>query len=306
MASNIDQPLGLARYLPREIQGWKVWGKDESYDRQTIFDYIDGGGEVYRSYNFRALLVRHLHDESMPEIVVDFFDMGLPADAFGVFTHDLDGEKVDVGQEGVYKSGLLSFWQDRFFVSIYCEEETAEIRNGIFETGRTIARAIGSAGQKPDIVALVPLGRFDGDVRYFHTHPILNYHFYVSNENILLLDAKTEAVLARPAQKGAKERLLILRYAGEEKTEAARTNFVKSYMPDASPLGMVKTEDGTWTGIRMVKNHLVVIFHAASEKDAATTLSSIMDLIGRLETVRAAVRRMDRPDRPGWKGENSK
>jgi hypothetical protein len=275
MTSSFEERVDLARYLPKEIQGWKVWGKDESYDRQTIFDYIDGGGEVYRSYNFRGLLVRHLHDEAAAEITMDFFDMGTPTDAYGVFTHDLEGEKIDIGQDAVYKGGLLSFWRDRFFVAVYCEEETDEIKSGILETGQYISRAIGTEGRRPDLISLVPRELFNGDIRYFHTHAILNYHFFVSNENIMNLDAKTEAVLARPAQKGAKERLLIVRYADAEKAAAAKDSFVKAYMPDATAQGIVRTEDGTWTGVRVVKNLAVVIFHAASENDANSALSSV-------------------------------
>jgi len=283
MVSNTQPRLDPARFLPDEIQGWKARGKDEAYDRETIFDYIDGGGEVYRSYGFRGLLVRRLHDEAAPEILIDFFDMGTPTDAFGVFTHDLEGERVDIGQEAVYKAGLLSFWQDRYFVSIYSEEETAETKAGLFETGRMISRAIGAEGKKPDIVSCIPGELFDGDVRYFHTHPILNYHFFVSSENILKLDTETEAVLARPARKGAKERLLVVRYPEARQAAAARESFIKAYMPDASADGLVRTEDGTWTGIRIVKNYAAVIFHAVSESDADVALSSAEAQIGRRE-----------------------
>ncbi|MCK7482265.1 MAG: hypothetical protein M0C28_37800 [Candidatus Moduliflexus flocculans] len=92
---------------------------------RPIFDYIDGAGEVYRSYNMRRLVARRFHKDGRPDIVVDAFDMGSAADAFGVFTHDLDGEDASIGQGSAYKAGLLSFWKDRYFLSVYAEEETA-------------------------------------------------------------------------------------------------------------------------------------------------------------------------------------
>ena len=116
----------LARFLPDEVEGWKAEGNDQVYDSQTIFDYINGAGEVYRSYNFRELLVRRFKREGQPDIVIDFFDMGSSKDAFGVFTHDLEGEDAKIGQGSTYKGGLLSFWKGQFFVSLYAEEETEE------------------------------------------------------------------------------------------------------------------------------------------------------------------------------------
>ena len=37
-------------------------------------------------------MARRFHKDGKPDIVVDAFDMGSSEDAFGVFTHDLDGE----------------------------------------------------------------------------------------------------------------------------------------------------------------------------------------------------------------------
>ena len=65
----------LGNLLPREINGWEAKEKDQLYDPQTIFDYIDGAGEVYRSYNFKRLLARRFSKGGQPDIVADLFEM---------------------------------------------------------------------------------------------------------------------------------------------------------------------------------------------------------------------------------------
>ena len=117
----------LASYIPVAAGPW-LSEADQVYDAEGIFEYIDGAGEVYRSYNMRLLVARRFHKDGKPDIVVDAFDMGSSEDAFGVFTHDLDGESASIGQGSVYKAGLLSFWKDRYFLSVYAEEETAETK----------------------------------------------------------------------------------------------------------------------------------------------------------------------------------
>ena len=95
-----------AAFIPPTV-GPYVSEADQTFDAETIFGYIDGAGEVYRSYNMKFLVSRRFHKDGKPDIVVDLFDMGSPEDAFGVFTHDLDGEDAGIGQGSNYKAGLL-------------------------------------------------------------------------------------------------------------------------------------------------------------------------------------------------------
>jgi hypothetical protein len=266
----------LSRFLPEEIQGWKAEEKDQSYDPQTIFDYIDGAGEVYRSYNFKELFVRRFKKEGKSDIIVDFFDMVSSKDAFGVFTHDLEGEEVSIGQGSTYKGGLLSFWKGPFFVSVYAEEEAEETRKALIELGQTIASSIKEEGEKPDLLNFLPEEYIDQkEVHYFHNHLILNYHFYVSDENILLLDQRTEAVFGRGLEKEEEFYLLLVRYPEEEKTAQAYESFTGAYMPDAAEPGLVKTEDMKWTAAGVKGDLLIIIFNAASDTVAKELLERV-------------------------------
>ena len=137
-----------ASYIPTAAGPW-LSEADQVFDAETIFDYIDGAGEVYRSYNMKLLVARRFHKDGKPDIVVDAFDMGSSEDAFGVFTHDLDGEDAAVGQGSTYKAGLLSFWKDRYFLSVYAEEETAETKGLVLELGRASPRRSPARGRNP-------------------------------------------------------------------------------------------------------------------------------------------------------------
>lgn len=272
----------LGSLLPREMLGWRAEEKDSSYDPQTIFDYIDGAGEVYRSYNFKELVVRRFKKEGKPEIIMDFFDMGSSEDAFGVFTHDLEGEDAGIGQDSTYKGGLLSFWKGPYFVSIYAEEETEETKDVLLNLGEAVASAIKEEGEKPDLVALLPEEEVDiGKVHYFHNHMILNYHFFVADENILLLDQKTEAVIARGIQEGEGYAILVVRYPEAEKVSQAHKSFVNIYMPDAVESGLVQTEDMLWTASDIEDNLLVIVFNASSDITAKEMIKKIKERIGR-------------------------
>ena len=60
--------------LPAELQGWKYDGHEKVYDRKTIFNYIDGGGEVYLAYGFTEVLVRTYEKKGQPSMEIAIFE----------------------------------------------------------------------------------------------------------------------------------------------------------------------------------------------------------------------------------------
>jgi len=268
----------LASFLPSEIEGWRAAAEDSLYNPETIFSYIDGAGEVYRAFNFRWLLVRHYEKENQPAITVDFFDMGRSEDAFGVFTHELEGERVPLGQDGLYKGGWLAFWKDKFYVSVYSEKETEEIKRVILALGKKISQAIPDEGSRPLILDYLPEGWDKNQAHYFHSLPILNYHFFVSSENWLELDQTTEAILAWKWKKpGKKIYLLIIHYPEETRAQRAIKKFLENYLPEADESGLARTEDGFWDGARAQEDLGVIVFGAESAEEIETLINQVLE-----------------------------
>jgi hypothetical protein len=271
----------LASFIPVAAGPW-LSEADQVYDAEGIFEYIDGAGEVYRSYNMRLLVARRFHKDGKPDIVVDAFDMGSSEDAFGVFTHDLDGGSAAIGQGSVYKAGLLSFWKDRYFLSVYAEEETPETKSLVLDLGQRIAAAIPGKGETPGLLKVLPPEGMDAlGVRFFHGHSVLNYHYFVAEENILLLDGTTDAVLAvYDAAAGGSTRLLAVAYPDSPAASRALASFSRAYMPDAGDGMTVRTENGKWTSARAGAEILAVVFDAPTELRARDLLESVFSLAG--------------------------
>ena len=270
----------MAGFIPRTIGPW-LSEADHVYDAETIFQYIDGAGEVYRSYNMKLLVSRRFHKDGRADIVVDFFDMGSSEDAFGVFSHDLDGDDAKIGQGSNYKAGLLSFWKDRYFGSVYAEEETPETRAAVLDLGKRIAAAIPRNGPAPKLLAFLPPEGLDaGRTSFFHNHSILNYHFFVADGDILLLEQTASAVLASYETAGVKSRLLVVRYPDEAKAVRAYESFSRNYSPEAGRAGLVRTGDRKWTASARAGDIVIVVFNAESEMAAMNRLAAVESLIG--------------------------
>jgi hypothetical protein len=261
--------------LPQDVLGWKTDSQDKVFTRHTIFDYMDGGGEIYLAYDFQQLLTREYAKAGAPRIVAEVYQMASSKDAYGIFTHDTDGQPLAMGQTGIYSAGLLRFWKDRFFVRLQAEDETPEVKTALMTLGNQIALAIPREGSQPSLLmALPPQGLVEASVHYFHTSVSLNIHYFLDDSNLLGLNSRTEAILARYQQGGDKPYLLIVRYPGPGDAQAAFEQFSKAYLCE-TPAGNAvfhKLEKGQFAGGRREERALLLVFEAGSRESAEKLL----------------------------------
>jgi hypothetical protein len=256
------------KILPETIDGWKKAGPPALYTRQSLSDYIDGGAELYLSYNFLQSLSVKYADAAENEITVDIFDMATSYDAFGVFAHTRETIETGFGQGSEYASGLLTFWKDRYYVSIMGYPETPAVKDVIFKLARAISGAIKNEGPLPPILALLPAENLLAEtVRYFHHYIWLNSFHFVSNENVLDIRNDTPAALAKYRQAGSTFFLLLVRYPDAARAEAAARQFRQKILGGAAD-GMRPLEEGRWTGLQCQGDLVSVVLNAP---DAATT-----------------------------------
>jgi hypothetical protein len=257
----------FASVLPAEISGWKTGREDQVFGRDNIFDYMDGGGEVYLAFDFRFLFVREYVKTAAPSIVVEIYQMSSSEDAFGVFTQDTDGDEVKAGQDGLYAGGLLRFWKSDIFVRILADQDTQEAKSTVLKLGGVIEASIIREGKRPQLISVLPAeGLRPKSLRYFHTLISLNAHYYLANVNILSLSPETQAVLARYDKDGAQARLLLVSYPSGEKALDACGRFVEMYLLERFvPGGRVrpkKLENGKFAGIVRKDKYLIITLDA--------------------------------------------
>jgi hypothetical protein len=277
--SSADPIQSLHASLPKQIQGWNAESNDRFFDDETIFDYIDGAGEVYRAYNMYKCLSRRYTTPEGPAIVLDIFDMQTSEDAFGVFTHDQDGDPVEVGQGGLYRSGWLSFWKGRFFVSIYMEEESGPAERAVRALAKGVASCIPQEGPKPRILSFLPQqGLQPRTTRYLHHYIVLNYHFYLADDNILNLGPETDAALARYKRGEENAQLLLAQYPERGKAGKAHRRFLKTYLPEARSTGPVLLENNRWSAAALMGKLLVIVLEADTQQLAESLMKEVTNL----------------------------
>jgi hypothetical protein len=253
---------------PSEAGGWKRSDSVAHYEGRAIFHYMDGAGEVYLAYNFRQLSVSRFEKQGHPSIIAELYEMGSPTDAFGVFSFDRQDPEAGIGQGSEFGGGLLRFWKGRYFVSIYGEGEGKEQEQAVIEIGQRLAAAIVDTGEPPRLIHSLPKERqMEGSVRFLRSHVLLNQRYFISHQNILHLEADTEAVFAQYDLKKSKAYLLLIGYPNEAKARSALATFRKAYMQNAAD-SIAELADGTWTGAEIDGSRIVIALHAPNQETA--------------------------------------
>jgi hypothetical protein len=284
LASTSSTTDDLAALLPTEVDGYRAEQPDGVYDAETLFDYINGGAEVYRSFNVRQVVGRRYRKDGAPEIVADLFDMGSAADAYGAYHHEIrDGSDPGIGQEAELTEGYLAFWKGRFFVSIVAFDADEATSAAVSAIGRAIDQAIVDPGVPPDLVGLLPeQGLLADQVHYFHDQQCLRMHLNLGAHldaaadasadatDLLALGPQTEGIVARyrragaappssppvddgtggaspseAASTGAALALLIVRYPSVAEAAAAHARLRGRYLQSADADGIAQTAEGS-------------------------------------------------------------
>lgn len=267
----------LKSALPVSLEEWRAEEKDEYYHRDTLFEYINGGAELYLTYDFKQVFVRRYTDGADSEINLEIYDMGTSTDAFGIFSIEREDEDINIGQDSEFGGGLLRFWKDRFFVSILAAGDVEKSEPAMVDLARAADRFINSEGPRPDLMHVLPIENLDArTIRYFHTADILNRLYFLSEENLLQLNRRTECLLAQYADNQRDTHLLVIRYPDSGLAESAYGSFVETYIPEAGSSGVAQLENGSWTMVKR-RDSLLILVLDAPEKDTGLDLLSEVD-----------------------------
>jgi hypothetical protein len=264
--------MTLPPTLPDEAAGWKAVAPADHYDAETIFQYIDGLGEVYLAYGMASCHARrYAPPEGDGRVIVDLFEMASAADAFGVYTHSREGEPVAVGQGASFGYGTLLFWKGRDFVSVSAEEDDPETREAVMALGRAVAAGIAETGRPPAIIDRLPkAGLEEGSVVYLRHPRILEAHVPVGPGNPLGVGPQAPAVVGRYRTRSGVADLVVVEYPDAASADAAAATFGQRFLDGTRP---ARRDDGWCAATALADRVRAYVLRAASREEALALLA---------------------------------
>jgi len=142
----------LSAPLPSQIKPQET---PAFYKPDSLYQYIDGGADVYLLYDFRVLLHQNFKSGAA-ELTADVYDMGRPEDAFGIYAAERSARYkfVPIGIEGYRSKGILNFVQDRYYVKLAGMNGNADTLLDSF--ARMVSQRIGGKRTAPTLLTKLP------------------------------------------------------------------------------------------------------------------------------------------------------
>ncbi len=153
--SNVAQPQ-LQRFLSAPLPPHTSAESSPSfYKPDSLYQYIDGGADVYLLYDFQVLLHQDFKNGSS-ELTADIYDMRNPEDAFGIYSAERSPSYkfATIGIEGYRSKGILNFVQDRYYVKL--AGSGAGVDPLLDQFARTISQRIGGRRTLPTLLRSFP------------------------------------------------------------------------------------------------------------------------------------------------------
>ncbi len=153
-----QEKSALLSLLP-DVAGWKPSEAAQTYQPDTLFQYIDGAAEIYLSYDFRELVVAQYKAEgSKASLTLEIYNMGNEKNCFGIYGAERFSENkfIPMGMQGYVGEGELIFAAGDDYVKLLCFDCGPDAEKTLRLFGDQVVKKIGRTGSFPPILASFP------------------------------------------------------------------------------------------------------------------------------------------------------
>ena len=97
--------------------------------RQGMFDYMDGGAELYFDHGWEVLIAADLADGSGKEFKVEVYRVKTHQNALDLLSTQQDlGDTTQVGDKSYYGSGMVAWAQKTYYTRLWAWDEYDNVR----------------------------------------------------------------------------------------------------------------------------------------------------------------------------------
>lgn len=140
-----------------KIEGWKALDEALTYNRENLWEYINGAADLFLSYGFEQLASQEFSKDSLI-VMVDVYDMGKPLNAFGIYSAErpTKAKRRAAGTEAViippYQALMV---KDRYYVKVNVSEGKLE-NEAAYALLQKIAHILPGTNSYPEEFSLLP------------------------------------------------------------------------------------------------------------------------------------------------------
>ena len=261
----------LPNPLPREGKGE---AEPSFYLSAYLYEYMDGGADIYQLYDVQTLLHWDLHT-SAGDLTLDIFDIGTPENAFGMFSAESSPayDFFPLGAAAYRNEGIVNFAQDRYYVKLAAFGESSV--TALNEYATAISSRIGGSRELPALLRKLPeAGRKPHTEQYIRKDP-MGHPFLAPVYQAVYASGKDERTLLLSVGKDGADAAARMKQLGEHFAKTGKWQAAPGYGEGA--MRGTNSFEGAVV-VRVKGRYLVLLLNPGTGGEAF-----FLDAVGRID-----------------------
>lgn len=212
--SSRSEPAAVPRSEEtKSLAPWHPVGKPERFTRDTLWDLMDGGAEVYREYGVSEAVSARYENGAGGSVQVEIYTMQNPESAYGIFSFSArgGGQELELGDAASLAKYYLLFAKGRRYVSLTAEDAGDGGAALCLELARKLEATLPSEELRSALlerVAALPRSKnfpvyLKGSLALLNLYPFGSTDPFKAAEGVCVADGETLVFLLRYADEAA-------------------------------------------------------------------------------------------------------
>ncbi len=165
-----------------EMAGWKQSDEIQIFSRVNLYDYINGGADLYLKYDFQELKVAEYQNDRKASVTIEVYRHKTPIHAFGIYSQERlnNANYLEVGAQGYSEKGVLNFLVANYYVKMSSVNVGPEDREVLLAFAKKVVENLGGKGSLPSILSSFPREGEKKNSEKFIAREFLGYSFFHS------------------------------------------------------------------------------------------------------------------------------
>ncbi len=131
--------------FPERILGLNPTGQTRHFDKENLYEYINGHAEYFIGAGFQGLAVEEYGGDakSGPQVVINAYDMDSALNAFGVLVQEAGQQQpLDIGALGFHGDQGVSFMHGPYYIQITLFDKALDATDAARDVAARLAETI--------------------------------------------------------------------------------------------------------------------------------------------------------------------
>jgi hypothetical protein len=140
------------------MPGWKIQGSPQRFSPDSLYEYIDGGADLYLKYEFQALTVAEYRNESQASVTIEVYRHRDSKHAFGIYSQERlpSADFLTIGAQGYWESMVLNFVKGSDYVKLSSYKTGSDDQEILLAFARKVSQELTGETSLPAVLTAFP------------------------------------------------------------------------------------------------------------------------------------------------------